>query len=285
MCMGGGGGGGTSPAQIAMQNQQLQVQQDVAQQQLAEQQREFAIQQQQSAQALADTRAQQAQAQAEADRQAALTNTWQTGRAANLAQATDSINQAFSRFTPQYYQQYAQDWVNHYNPQIQDQFNTATVNTDYGLARTGNLRSQTAADQNMALLKQQGVAQADVANQAIQAANTLQQNVAGAKQNLMSAATSDATLGSPVTPGSADAIQANFNNTANALQQIKNQAGDTITTLQATPNYSSLGSIFGSLASAGSSAVQGNNAYSNLQAFQQGLGGGTGSTSRSSRIY
>lgn len=263
---------GPSPAQLAIQQAQLALQQQTSANQLAEQQREFDIQQVQNQETLRNTKALQDKQQAASDLAAANTQTWETGRAAEQKQATDSIDQAFSKFTPAYYNHYIGDYTAHYQPQINQQYGAATNNTTFGLARTGNLQSQTAADQFQQLQTEKGQAIVDVNNQAMASATNLKNNILNAKQNLMSQATSDATLGSPITPGSADAITAEFNNTSANLGRIANTAGDTVTTLQATPQYASLGSLFGGAASSAGAAISGNNAYNNYQAFNTAFG-------------
>jgi hypothetical protein len=275
------GGSSSNSDQTAVEQQQVvqQAQDNAAQ--LAEQQREFDAQQAQAAQTLADQQAQEAAQAAQLAQQAQLADTWQTGRAAEEQSATNSIDQAFSSFTPDYYNKYIQDYENNYDPQIQSQANTAQNQITYGLARTGNLDSQTGANQNQALQQQVGIQQDDVANQAQAAATTLQNNVNTSKTNLLNSATSDATLGSPVTPGSADAINAQFNATASALSGINTQAGDQVTTLQATPSYSSLGTLFAGAAQSGQAAVAGNNSYLYGQAYNNSLSGASNPNSSS----
>lgn len=265
---------GPSQASIDAQNAQLQQQATASAAQLAEQQREFDTEQKQNATALANTQALQKQQQDAADKQAALTNTWQTGRAAEQASATDSINNAFSQFTPDYYKGYTKAYINNYQPQLQEQANVASDNTTFGLARTGNLDSQTAADQFQGLAQTTGKAEADINNNATAATAAQQNAVANAKANLTSTATSNTALGSPITPGTADQIQTNFDNTSAALAAIRSSTGDVVGSLAAVPAYSSLGSVFGSLATSGNSAVTGANNYANFQAFNAGMGFG-----------
>ena len=270
MCIGGGSSGSSSAQQAALQQQQIAQSAQTSAAQLAEQQREFAIQQQQSQDTLANTKALQDKNQAEVDQQAELTKEWQLGRADNTNRATSAIDQAFSQFTPAYYAQFTKDYTDHYDPQVEQQFGVASNDQVYGLARTGNLNSQTAADQIGTLATEHGKALDDVNNAAIGATTAQYGSILNAKQNLMSQATSDSVLGSPVTPGSADAVQANFNNVSSNLARISNSAGDTVTTLSAVPQYSSLGSLFGSAAGTAGAAAQGVNNYNYGQAFQAG---------------
>lgn len=276
MCSSGGGGGddifGTQAA--AQQAQQAAV----STAQLNEQQREFNVQQTSNDQSLANTKALQDAQAADVANQAALTNTWETGRAANQQAATGAVDQAFSAFTPDYYDGYTKAYTDHYQPQLDQQFGAVSNANVYGLARQGNLQSQTAADQIGMLDQQKGNAEADIANKAVAATADLKTNVLNAQANLTNVANSDATLGSPITPGSVDAMNADFNTTSSALARIGNTAGDTVGTLQATPTYSSLGSVFGTAASAASGAITGNNAYTNYQAFNSAANSTSGAS-------
>jgi hypothetical protein len=285
VCIGGGGSSSDTSQQDAIQQQQIQEQADASAAQLAQQQQEFNEQSAQAAQTLANTQAQEAQQQAEADQTAALTTQFDTGREQEQATATGDIDSAFAAFTPAYYNSYTQAYEDHYQPQVQQQYDTAENQTTYGLARSGNLQSQTAANQYQSLNQQEGTALDDIDNQAVGATATLEGNVASAQQNLINEATSDATLGSPVVPNSADAISSQFNTTSSAINDLNNTAGDTVNTLQATPVYSSLGSLFGAAASGAAAAQTGANNYALASAYNTGSTvGASNPTSSSSGV-
>lgn len=277
-----GGGSSDNGAQLQLQQAQMVQQADLSAKQLAEQQREFDAQQQQNDATLANTKALQDKNKAQIDQQAMTADVFAHERAQAQSTATKTVNDAFAQFTPEYYAKYTKDYTDHYAPQVEQQFGQASNQTVFGLARNGDLDSSTAAEQFGELNQEHGQALADVDNAAIGATQTLRNNVLGAKQNLMSQATSDATIGSPVVPGSIDAVQANFNNVSNNLSQIGRTAGDTITTLQATPSYSSLGSLFGSAAGAVGAGVQGNTNYSYGQAFNAGAASAANPTTTAS---
>jgi hypothetical protein len=277
-----GGSGVSAAQQQANTNAQLLLSAAQAQAQLAEQQKEFAITTQQNQQTIDNTKAQEDAQQQQADQEAQVATNYATTRANEQTQATNEVNQAFAQFTPDYYKQYTQDYVDHYTPQVNQQFGAASNQTTYGLARSGNLQSQTAADQFGVLNDEKGQALDDINNQAIGATTQLQDNVLNAKSNLMGAATSDTTLGSPIAPTTADAATSQFNATAQALQNLQTTAGDTTTTLSATPVYSSLGTLFSGAASGVTSAVQGANTAAYGASFNAGLGGAANPTSASS---
>lgn len=260
MCIGGHGGGGPTPAQQFLQEQQVQQQADASAAALAEQQREFDISQQNRTQDITNQQQQQQQTQALADQQAALTQQWQTGRAQEAGNATDAIKSAFAQFTPDYYSGYAKAYTGNYDPEVERQYGVAKQNLEYGLARQGIGQSQSAATQQGLLAQDKGRQETDIANRAVDATTALQGNVENAKQSLLSTALSDQTLGSPISPGSADAITAQFDQTSKALSQVKSQAGDVVNTLAAPPTYNALGNLFGSAASGVASYVAGNQA-------------------------
>jgi hypothetical protein len=258
MCIGGGGGGGTSFYQLQLQQLQMAQQQQASAAALQEQQREFDVSQSNRTEDIASQKEQQAQTQTLADQQAALTEQWQQGRTQEAGQATDAVNKAFAQFTPDYYANYVKAYEGNYNPEIERQYGVAKQNLAYGLARQGIGQSQSAATQEGLLAQEKGRNEAQVAGRAVDASTALQGNVENAKQSLLATALSDQTLGSPITPGSADAITAQFDQTSRALSQVTSQAGDVVGTLSAPPTYNALGNLFGDAASGVASYAAGN---------------------------
>jgi hypothetical protein len=273
-----GSSGVSAAQQQANTNAQLLLSAAQAQSQLVEQQREFSVTTAQNAQTIANTQSQEAAQQQQANTEAAVATNYATTRAGEQTTATNDVNSAFSQFTPAYYAQYTQDYVNNYTPQVNQQYGAAQNQTTYGLARSGNLQSQTAADQYGVLSDEKGQALDDINNAAIGATTTLQNNVLSAKQNLMGTATSDTTLGSPIAPTTADAATSQFNATANALSSLQNTSADTATTLSAAPVYSSLGSLFGSAASSAGAAATGANSAAYAANFNAGMAGASSPT-------
>lgn len=260
MCFSGGGGGNQNIQIMIAQEQQRQAAETSAAA-LAEQQREFDVSQQNRAADLAAQQEQQAKQQAQIDQQAALTQQYQTRRTQEAGEARDAITSAFAQFTPEYYSGYVNTYKNLYQPEIQRQYELAQKNLGFGLARQGITQSQSAATQARLLAEQKGRNEAELGNKAIDASTALQQNVENAKGNLLQTALSDQTLGSPITPGSADAVSAAFDQTSRALSQIRTNAGDVVNTLNAPPTYNALGNLFSNVASGVGSYVLGNQYY------------------------
>ena len=98
--------GATTVAQYqTMASQDISNQQIAAQQSIANQQQQFNEQQLQYQQQQAQ------QEQDQANQQAQLQSEYTTDRQNLLTQGAGQINQAFSQFTPDYFNQYAQDYM------------------------------------------------------------------------------------------------------------------------------------------------------------------------------
>jgi hypothetical protein len=105
-------------------------------------------------------------------------------RESAIAQGTSSINNAFSGFTPSFYQQRAQDYVNFAQPQLAQQYQTNRNQIGFGLANR-NLLGSGAADQQWSnLARAMGQAQQQIADTGQGQANALQQQVENQRQTL-----------------------------------------------------------------------------------------------------
>lgn len=62
-------------------------------------------------------------------------------RQANVTKGTDAINQAYSGFNPQFYQDYAQKYQNFAMPQLGEQYNSTRNQVGFDLANRGILNS------------------------------------------------------------------------------------------------------------------------------------------------
>jgi multidrug efflux pump subunit AcrA (membrane-fusion protein) len=277
MCMSGGGGGGNSQYQQLVQQQQFQVQQqqqqelsdkqikaqqDIAAQQAAFNQQQFDYQKDQAAQ-------QQQQVQAQADRQ----STYDTGRAQLLGEGTNQIEQAFSKFTPDYFDKYAADYMAPVQSQLAQQRSLADKQMMFGLARRGAVNSQSRANETGLLQETEGRTLADQTQQAQQAAAQLRSNVAGAKQNLLGQVTAAESIGSPIAAGTLGDVNSALQTQRNAVSGIANNAGDVTASLQAQPTVSTLGDIFGGVLSGAGSYLGGVQANRANQAYSSGLRG------------
>lgn len=245
-----------------MAQAQLMAQQDIANQNIALQQQIADQQQQQAQAALTYQQQQDAQRAAEAQQQATLQQQYDTSRNQLAQQANDWVNQTFGQYDDKYFQKFAQDYQNALTPEVDRQYGTAKGNLLFGLARGGQLNSQTHADQQGLLDQARGRAYSDIATQATQASQNLQQQVGQARSSLLGQILSTGALGQPVAPGTIDEVNANIDQTNRAINQIQVSGQDQLAKIGQLPTASSLGNVFGSLATTAGNAVSGANYYS-----------------------
>jgi hypothetical protein len=104
--------------------------------------------------------------------------------------ATGRIDRAFSGFTPEFYNQRAQDYENYAMPQLNQQYTQTAENLTGKLANQGLLNSSAALGQRSALQEALATQQQGVANQGIQQAQDLQRQQMSEQQQLIGQATS-----------------------------------------------------------------------------------------------
>jgi hypothetical protein len=224
-------------AQKELQTQSLQQQQKIADAQAAQNQQQFDYQKAQDDRRLQDTVDQ-------SNRQAA----WDQSRNAAAGKATNAVEAAFSRFSPEYFKQYQDDYMANSGGEINRQYGDATKELTYALARRGTLASSTGADQLGLLTETKGRKEADEANTAVTRANALKTQALSAKQGLLQQALSSDTLGSPIAPGSSDSVNAAIDAANRAVSQIGVTSGDYAASIK--PPEQSLGTLSGIFAGA-----------------------------------
>lgn len=144
-----------------------------------------------------------------------------------ITSGTQNINSTFdSQFTPTYYNNIKQGYLDNATPQLDDQYKTAQERLTYGLARSGQLDSSSAAKQAADLQKQYDDNAQSVAGNAQQIARTQQSNVEGARAGLISA----------------------LNSTGNTAEATNSAAAQAAALSQPVP-FSPLGQLFGATTS------------------------------------
>ena len=280
-------GGGSSSSSNTAQQQAIATQQQTQQAQLSAdqlaQEKTIADQQASFNQSQLDYQKSQDQVtQQNATNQANLQTTWDAARNANAASATGSINSAFSQFTPQYFQDYADTYAVAGDNEIGRQQGLAQQQATYGLARAGQLQGSNAAYQQGQIDQTAGKAMADQANAAQTAANTLQSNTLNAKSSLTSQALSTDTLGSPIASTTSDGVQSAIDASNRALSGVTANAGSYAASVNpVSPTLGSLAGIFSGAASGVAAGVSGVNQANTSAAFGQGLSGGLNASSTS----
>jgi len=95
------------------------------------------------------------------------------------------INNAFSGFTPQFYQGVQDAYMNYATPQLYQQYQPILGQTNAKLANQGLLGSSSDQYLHQQLGQQMGQAQTQISNQAVQQSGDLQQQVGQEKSNLI----------------------------------------------------------------------------------------------------
>lgn len=241
--------------------QKLTDEQIAAQEQISAQTEAF---NQQSLDYQKQVAAQEAQAaQDQADRQ----TTYDQGRAQILSDATDQINKAFAGFTPDYFTNYAKDYMSQVQDQLDYQKNTAIKDVNYSMARQGISDSQAKANQMGLLDETEGRTLADQTQQAQQAANTLQSNVSTAKNNLLNQVITAQSTASPTAASTIGQVNSDLNTQQQTISGISNSAADVTSSLQGVPTVSTLGDVFSSALSGAGSYLGGAQSSKMLNAY------------------
>ena len=85
-----------------------------------------------------------------------------------IKQGTDIVNKTFASFTPEFYQQRQQAFLDWASPQLNDQYEQAQKDLTYALARQyGTLDTSIAADRQAKLAAQRALAESQISSQAI----------------------------------------------------------------------------------------------------------------------
>lgn len=185
-------------------------------------------------------------------------------RQANVTAGQQNIDSAFSKFDQPYFDNYTKSYEANYNPQVDEQFGLAQQGERYAAARKGVLDSTPAIHANDLLNTSYGQQKQKIASDALNATDSLRNNVQQQKTQLygLNSSAADPTLAS-------------------------SQAAASAGTIPSTPQYSVLGDLFGGLVNGAASYTGANNNYTAMggnmgygnRMFQAGSGlpGGSGS--------
>jgi len=175
-------------------------------------------------------------------------------RQARLASGKTGIDEQFGKINDDFYKTYQNSYLNYYMPQVNDQYNIAKDDTNYGFARAGTLNSSMSAKGLADLYRKKLDQDAMVRSQADAAAGALRGNVSDAKNAAINQlyATEDPTMATNL-----------------ATNSIKNLQGQ-------QPKYDPLGELF-------NTAAVGAAGYINANSQRASSGGYYGSPGTSSR--
>jgi hypothetical protein len=104
---------------------------------------------------------------------------------AGVAQGTQAVNQAFSGFTPQFYQGRTQAYINAAEPQLQNQYQNTLQNLTYRLGNQGLTNSSAGNYLGNQLNQYTNQQQQNIGNQAYAATQGLEQQVANSQNQIL----------------------------------------------------------------------------------------------------
>jgi hypothetical protein len=252
-------------AQKDESDRQMAQQKQIADEQLAFNQKQLQAQQDQ-----------QAALQKQADEQAARQTTYDTGRASLLSEGTAKINDAFSRFSPDYFNQYTSDYLTKATDDINYQKGLASKALLFGLARQGLGASQAAVDQQGLIEEKAGMATAQQTQAAKDAAAQLTGQVAQSKNNLLNQVQAAESLAPPIAGVNDQSVNAALDTSRAAISGVANNAGDTIASINGVPTVSPLVNIFSGVMGNVGSFLSGNNAQTSNLAYNSALARASG---------
>ncbi len=178
------------------------------------------------------------------DQSAEVARQLEAQRQAKIKSGEGLIGDAFKVFDDNYFAKYRDDYLNHYNPQVDRQFADARQGLRYNLARA-RIADSTAGQRNFGdLIEGYTKKRAEIGSNALTATNTYRSNVDKQKNDLY---TQNQSAADPT----------------KAAQMAAGQVG----ALQTTPAYNPIGDLFGGFIKGGQAYVAGR---------QQGLPAGYG---------
>ena len=182
-----------------------------------------------------------------------------------LNAATGRIQDAFSGFTPNFYQGVAQAYQNQALPQLQQQYRNNSTQFGFKMADQGLGKSSQATQGYNSLADANNQAKTQIAQQGQQQAQNLQQQVSGQESNLMGMAQSASNPGQMATQAQATAAGITAPSTFAPIgqllsqwtsmylggqqQQLGNNMSNALSQMYLMNPYSSSGSYAGALPS------------------------------------
>ncbi len=170
------------------------------------------------------------------DNSAAEARQQEQERQSRITAGKAKIDESFGVFTPEYFDQFKGDYLNNYNPQVDDQFTDARKDLRYDLARAGTQDGTPGQKAFGDLTDKYNEHRAGISSKALEATNAIRTQVEQNKSDLYSQniAAADPSL---------------------AAMSAAGRAGS----LSSPPSFSPLGDLFSGAVKAGAAYQQGSN--------------------------
>lgn len=176
------------------------------------------------------------------DNSAEIARREEAARQARIQEGQVAIDNVFTGFNDDFYNQYQQDYLGYYNPQLQDQYEDARKRLTLQLAQSGNLTSSAGANQMADLQEYYNTQQTGITNEALAAMQNLQGNIDSRKSQLYAdnRAAADPGNAAAQAASAASALQPAPPSSplANAFADFFNNLGNTQAVMNNTRTYS-----------------------------------------------
>lgn len=204
-------------AELAQRENESRRQQEALQAQIAA---ERARQEQVDAAAAAERAAVEQAARDRADRQ----RTYATGRQSLIDAFNGDVNTAFSGFDDNYYNDYRANYTNAQLPKLQEDFAQQRRDLILAFADSGNLNSSAAARQFGKLEKAKTGAEADIANDAIDASTSLRSTIDQQKRETLSSLFTSSDIGRTDLPDGVTDVNGALGTLSTQISGLRNSA-------------------------------------------------------------
>ncbi len=118
------------------------------------------------------------------DNSAAVARQQEQARNARITEGQGKIDEQFGVFDPSFFGNFQNDYLNYYNPQVDEQFADTRKNLRYDLARKGTLNSTPGQNKFADLIDAYQSRRDEVASNALSATNQLKGDVENTKSEL-----------------------------------------------------------------------------------------------------
>lgn len=201
-----------------------------------------------------DARVRAAQEKADRDQ------TYVAGRNQLVDRARAEVDGAFSGFDDAYFQEFKNQFLNFYKPQISKQFSDSSRDLTLGYAAGGNLNSSAAARSFGELSRARADAEADVAGKAEDSARDLRGNIEGQRADALSSIFASGAIGDPNLPDGVTDVNSQLGRIGNQLSSLTSSVRARAAGVK-TPSIGSLGDALSGFRSATDRVRRPVNAY------------------------
>lgn len=175
---------------------------------------------------------------AAAEKRAADSRAYVTGRNELIDKSKADIDAAYAGFDDTYFQKFAQDFVSTYRPEANRAYKDATDKATFAFADSGNLRSSATAKAFGDLARQDQQNRGKIANGAIDASQSFRNDIDSQKSDALSLMFSSGAVGSDILPDGVSDVSGMLSGIGSQLGALTTTAANKAKTIRA-PSFNS----------------------------------------------